>query len=106
MGGSHHLTHQEIPHWHTSHVPKAAAIIKNPYTNPVKEQGQEREEKGTDTRNSEEITSKLKEITRYQKRTYDIRSIWQGFVKIDDVLETPPMEALKAQKSDIGNAIT
>ena len=106
MGESEHLIQQEIPHWHTSHVPKAATIIKNRYKNPVKDQWQQREEEGTDTRNSEKITEKLNEIIRYQRRTYDLRSIWQVFVKIDDVLETPPTKGLKAQKRDIENAIT
>ena len=68
-GGDQHLDQQETPHWHTPHVPKAASIAKNPSINPVREQGNEREEKGIDTRNSEKITAKLKEIIRYQKRT-------------------------------------
>ena len=68
-------------------------------------QEKEEKEKEADTRNSEKIAAKLKEIPRYQKRTYGMRSVWQGFVRIDDVLETPPTKELRVQKRDIENAI-
>ena len=89
---------QEIPRWHTSDVPKAAPIINNPSTKTVREQAQEKGEKETEIKNSEKITAKLKEIPRYQKRTFELRTVWRGFVRVGDVLDTPQMKELKAQK--------
>ena len=103
-GGNQYAIQQETPHWETSHVPKAAAISKNASTNPLREQ-ENGEEKEMDMKNSEKITAKLKEILRYQNRTYDIRSIWEGYVKMDDVLETQPKKELKAQRKDFAHAI-
>ena len=54
---------------------------------------------------SGEIEEKLKAILRYQKKNYNLQSVWQGFVKIDDVLETPPMKELGAQAKAIKDAI-
>ena len=79
-------------------------MLSNPVTNTGRGQTQEKGEKETDVKNIEKITVKLKEILRYQKRTYDLRSVWQGFVRVGDVLDTPPMKELKAQRKDIENA--
>ena len=79
-------------------MPKAAPIINNPPTQIVREQVQERGEREPEAGKSEKIVTKLKEIPRYQKRTYDLRTLWQGFVRIDDLIDTPPMKELKAQK--------
>ena len=57
------------------------------------------------TKSSEEIKEQLKAILRYQKQTYNLRSIWQGFVKLDDVLGTPPMKELGAQAKAIEGVI-
>ena len=56
-------------------------------------------------KNSEGIIAKLKEIIRYQKRVYGLRSVWKGFVKMEDVLETQPMKELEAQRKDFEYAI-
>ena len=83
---------QEIPHKWTSHVPKAAPGIKEvPESNVKKEE----------IKANEKIMAKLKEILRYQKRTYDLQSVWRGFVKADDILATQHMEELKARNQDI-----
>ena len=85
-----------MPHWHTSHVPKAPPTA-TPHPRPSGEREQE-------TNRSEKIITKLNEVIRYQKRTYDLRAIWQGFVKIDDVLDTPPIKDLKEQGEDLEDA--
>ena len=83
---------QEIPHWHTSHVPKAAPTSKNLQENWQSEQASGKEEKKAEAKNGGEIIAKLKEILRDQKRGCDIRSGWKGFVKMADVLATQPMK--------------
>ena len=39
------------------------------------------------------------------KKTYDLRSIWQGYVKVADILGTHPMNEMIAQLRDIGRII-
>ena len=96
---------QELPHWHTSHVPKEAPTSKGMQENLHTEQADIKEDKKADVENSEGLIVNLKEILRYQKRLYDIRSVWQGFVKMEDVLETQPMKELKAHRKDFEYAI-
>ena len=59
----------------------------------------------TDAKGCEKVMGKLKEILRYQKRVYDLRSAWQGFVKMEDILGTKPTKALKAQRKDFEYAL-
>ena len=87
---------KEMPHWLTSHVPKAAPRAPTHPETTQTASGAKVEIKG-----SEKITSKLKEILRYRKRLYDLRSVWGGFVKISDILMARQMKELKAQNQDI-----
>ena len=96
MEGANANTHsQEIPHKWTSHVPKAAPEVKTQSDDSTHSATKE-ENKGI-----EKIMAKLQEILRYQKRMYDIRSVWRGFVKTEDILATQPMKELKARSQDI-----
>ena len=87
-GASANANSQEMPHWVKSHVPKAAPMAP---TIPETTQS----ETNAAIKGSEKITADLKEILRYRKRLYDLRSVWQGFVKIADILATHPMKELK-----------
>ena len=60
---------------------------------------------GENMKGSGEIKEKLNAILRYRKKNYNLQSVWQVFVKIDDVLETPPMKELGAQAKAIKDAI-
>ena len=100
MGGANaNANSQELPHWLTSHVLKEAPKA---LTAPESTQSETKAE----IKGGEKITGKLKEILRYQKRLYDIRSVWQGFVKTEDILATHPMKELKAQNQDIEWALS
>ena len=59
----------------------------------------------TEAMGCEKVMAKIKEILRYQKRVYYLRSAWQGFVKMDDTLETQPTKELKAQIKDFEYAL-
>ena len=38
------------------------------------------------------IKERLITLLRHQKRKYNLQGVWHGYVKISEVLETPPMK--------------
>ena len=63
-------------------------------------QGEQEQENGGDR-----IKGRLMALLRYQKQKYSIQGVWRGFVKMDEVLETPPMKDLEEQTFVIKDVI-
>ena len=62
--------------------------------------GEKEKEKGDDR-----IKERLGTLLRQQKKQYNLQGVWRGYVKIDEVLETPPMKDLGEQTNGIKEVI-
>ena len=62
--------------------------------------GEQEQEKGDDR-----IKERLRTLLRHQKQQYNLQGVWRGYVKIDEVLETPPMKDLGEQANGIKEVI-